>query len=224
MHNNDIKKSADRYFVVYFMLIVVMSILFSADDVLAHKVMIFAWVEGDTVFTQSKFSGGKKVKGAQVNVFDPDENLLIAGKTDEKGEFSFKVLQKTDLKIVLNASMGHMAKWIIKADEINQASLPANSALPAMMINAATDKSTGPKAFKPGSELSTSVPGNQEIAEIKKMIDKSLDQKLAPIIRMLVNLESHEPKITEIIGGIGYIFGVAGVAFYFANRKRKEKR
>jgi hypothetical protein len=26
----------------------------------AHRVSVFAWVEGDTVFVQSKFSGGRK--------------------------------------------------------------------------------------------------------------------------------------------------------------------
>lgn len=84
----------------------------------AHKVMIFAWVEGDTVYTQSKFSGGKKAKNSTVVVYDKEGNQLLESKTDDLGEFSFKVPKKTDLKIVLKASMGHMAEWKIPAEEI----------------------------------------------------------------------------------------------------------
>ncbi|MCK4486879.1 MAG: hypothetical protein KAU38_08975, partial [Desulfobacterales bacterium] len=84
----------------------------------AHKVMIFAWVEGNTVYTQSKFSGGKKAKNSTVVVYDEEGNQLLEGKTDNQGEFSFKVPKKADLKIVLKASMGHMAEWKIPAEEI----------------------------------------------------------------------------------------------------------
>ena len=48
----------------------------------AHKVIIFAWVEGDIVFTESKFSGGKRAVGAQVQVFDREGKQLLEGRTD----------------------------------------------------------------------------------------------------------------------------------------------
>ncbi len=56
---------------------------------MAHKVMIFAWVQGDKIFTESKFSGGKLVKGGDVIVYDLEGNQLLEGQTDDKGEFSF---------------------------------------------------------------------------------------------------------------------------------------
>ena len=43
----------------------------------AHKVSIFAWVEQDTVYTISKFSGGKYVKHGKVSVFDEQKNKLL---------------------------------------------------------------------------------------------------------------------------------------------------
>lgn len=170
---------------------------------LAHKVMIFAWVDGDTVYTQSKLGGGKKVKGAQVLVFDAEGNQLLEGKTDDNGEFSFKVPKKADLKIVLNASMGHRAEWMIRAEEI---------------------KETG--QFSKGLQAGTGTSG-QAVAslgkkEIKDLIDESLDRKLVPIIKMLAESLDHGPRITEVIGGIGYIFGLVGVALYFARRPRND--
>jgi nickel transport protein len=32
------------------------------------------------------------------------------------------------------------------------------------------------------------------------------------------------PSVTEVIGGIGWIFGLVGVWAYFINRKRTEKK
>jgi nickel transport protein len=69
-------------------------------------VTIFAWVDGDTIHTQSKFSGGKRVHNGEINVFDLDGNLLLKGNTDKNGEFSFKVPKNTSLKIELNSGNG----------------------------------------------------------------------------------------------------------------------
>ena len=41
------------------------------SSVFAHKVYLFAWVEGNTVSTESYFSGKKKVMGGPIKVFDP---------------------------------------------------------------------------------------------------------------------------------------------------------
>jgi nickel transport protein len=52
------------------------------------------------------------------------------------------------------------------------------------------------------------------------MIDKALDRKLAPVIKLIRDTRKEGPSITEIVGGIGYIFGLVGVAVYFSNRKK----
>jgi nickel transport protein len=88
------------------------------DHAGAHRVNLFAWVEGDTVYVESKFSGGKKVKAGKIIVTDSQGTELLTGATDENGEFSFKVPKKTDLKIVLIAGAGHRAEWTIPASEI----------------------------------------------------------------------------------------------------------
>ncbi|MCP4220930.1 MAG: hypothetical protein GY765_40250, partial [bacterium] len=49
----------------------------------AHKVIVFAWVDGDTIYTESKFSGGRKVKNGLIFVYGPKGKLLLEGKTDE---------------------------------------------------------------------------------------------------------------------------------------------
>ena len=91
---------------------------FSTGPVMAHRVTIFAWVEGDKIFTESKFSGGKLVKGGEVIVYNLTGKQLLEGKTDDQGEFSFKIPKMTGMKIVLQAGMGHRGEWTIPASEL----------------------------------------------------------------------------------------------------------
>ena len=92
--------------------------LSSVTVVHAHKVYVFARVEGDRILTESYFSDERKVKDGVIRVYDPSGEQLLKGKTDEKGAFSFKIPQETDLRIALDASMGHRAEYVIKADEL----------------------------------------------------------------------------------------------------------
>jgi nickel transport protein len=171
---------------------------------LAHKVTIFAWAEGDTIFTESKFSGGKRAINAQVLVFDIQGKQLLQGKTDLNGEFSFKIPKITDLRIVLNAAMGHKAEWTIPESEIREAS--------GHLENKRTGESSQPSAVGLSRQ------------EIKDLFDDSLDRKLRPIVRMLNESQSKGPSVTEIVGGIGYIFGLMGLALYFKNRGKQRQR
>ena len=176
-------------------------IISASTPVLAHKVIIFAQVEGDTIFTESKFSGGRKATGAQVLVFDREGKQLLEGKTNNKGEFSFKIPKLTDLRIVLNAGMGHKAEWRIPESEIKEAG--------------------GISEKKRAGEYSQPIDAALSKQEIKELIDESLDRKLRPVVRMITESQSKGPSVTEILGGVGYIFGLMGVALYFRNRGKK---
>jgi nickel transport protein len=200
-----------RFVLLFFLIIFV---VFYDIPAFAHKVSIFAWVEGDTVYTQSKFSKGKRAKNSSVIVFDLEGNKLLEGKTDENGEFSFKIPKQTALKIVLKASMGHMAEWTIPVEEINP---EAVSDVKDSYETAFHSQSDVPGSNQPVSSESHGISRQ----EIKKLIDESLDKKLAPIMNMLADSYGGDPSLTEIIGGIGYIFGLVGVAMYFTSRRKR---
>jgi nickel transport protein len=189
---------------MYLLILFFASILIISTSlpVLAHKVIIFAWVEGDTVFTESKFSGGREATGARVLVFDRAGKQLLEGKTNNKGEFSFKIPKLTDLRIVLIAGMGHKAEWRIPESEIKEA---------------------GVSEKKMAGESSQPIDVGLSKEEIKELIEESLDRKLRPIVRMMTESQSKGPTITEIVGGIGYILGLMGVAIYFKNRGKKRR-
>lgn len=195
----------------------------SAGSASAHKAVIFAWVEGDTVFTQSKFSRGRQAVNSIVVVYDTDGNQLLDGKTDQNGEFSFKVPKKSALKVVLKASMGHLAEWTIPAKEILAA---VGNVGHSPMENAPDEgsKETSEDSATVKAKTTDSIPAQVHLERqaLQQMIDKSLDKKLAPITNMLAKSMDREPGITEILGGIGYILGLVGIALYVANRRRND--
>jgi len=197
--------------------------MFFPTPALAHKVYVYAWVEGDRVQVEGYFNRSQKAQGSLVEVFGPDGRKLLEGKTDEKGLFSFKIPQKTDLKIVLTASMGHKSDYTLKADELAGGGSTSRPTLaPASKPEA---QRAAEPAGQPAQAVRPSVPA-PAVSQIdgdrlRAMIDEALDRKLEPLIRAMAQAnEPHGPGLTEILGGLGYILGLLGIVMYMKSRAK----
>jgi nickel transport protein len=93
-------------------------ILIAAVPASAHRVNIFAWVEGGRVFVECKYPDGTKVHEGVIRVIDSAGKELLKGKTNDKGEFSFKAPKIDNLKVVLEAGMGHRAEWPLSKQDL----------------------------------------------------------------------------------------------------------
>ena len=187
---------------------------------LAHRVNVFAWAEGDIVYVESKFSGGKKVMGGDIIVSDSSGVVLLTGRTNDQGEFSFKRPQPTELKIILQAGMGHRAEWTLPVDD-GHADHSADDAR-AEKANAHN------KPISPDDPIDhqhtraqAAVYAGPSRSEIEAIVEKALDKKMKPVLEMLAESNAKGPDIGDILGGIGYIIGLVGIGAYFHNRKRK---
>ena len=224
-------------------------------DVSAHRVNLFAWVEGNTVFVECKWPDGKRVTEGTIRVLDATGAELLTGKTDQEGNFSFKIPKQEDLKIVLEAGMGHRAEWTVRKEDLAAASKTENKA--PMTLGEQTPKSepspsaskeaalgthgqgkpsalgkTVTKAPAPLSRVAVkaepapavsgaAAPGSQApTADIEQTLEKALDKKLSPILRMLAELHDQGPKVSDVLGGIGYIIGLVGIAAYFKGKAK----
>jgi len=189
--------------------LVVLILLPSAT--LAHKVNLFAYADNGMVYTESYFSDGRKVMNSTVEVFDAKNNkLLLTGKTDKNGEFSFKIPQANVLRIVLTASMGHKNEYLLSKDEVKD----------ALGMVSASEKSLPESVEREKKETSpknmTQIYDNQ----LKFFIEQAVEKKTAPIMRKLIKIEKQiqKPSLQEILGGIGYILGLMGIGIYFKHR------
>ncbi|MHB1397792.1 MAG: carboxypeptidase regulatory-like domain-containing protein [Trichloromonadaceae bacterium] len=99
-------------------MLILLLVLLSAAPALAHKVNLFAYVEGGVVYTESYFPDGSPVAGGKVLVYDSQKRLVLEGATDRKGLFHFVIPTLDDLKIVVEASMGHHNSYRLKREDL----------------------------------------------------------------------------------------------------------
>lgn len=176
-------------------------LFFLPQQVQAHKIHVFAWVSGDTVTVESNFSGNRPLIEGKVTVKDSQSGtILLQGTGDKKGIFTFTVPDKarevaSDLLILVSGSEGHQSEWLVPATEYL-------------------------------SEKSISTPKNSEDlnnAELRQMLEELLAQELAPIKRSLAESKQNKPGFRDIMGGIGYLLGLAGLAAWLKNRPKQSK-
>lgn len=163
---------------------------------------MFAHVEGNRIVVEGYFSDGKPAAKAQIQVLSPSGERLLSGTADEEGTFSFDVPQVSDLRITLYAGMGHRAEYTVSEAE----------------LAGAAAASAGASAVA-GSEASgAAAVNNVAPAEVEAMVRKAVGEALLPVSRGLSELKEQR-SFSDIVGGIGFIFGIIGVFFYAKARR-----
>ncbi len=185
----------------------------------AHRVNVFAYVIGDTVHVESNLSGGKHVKGGKVVVTGGQGRVVASGLTDENGRFSFRVSERTDLTVLLIAGQGHRAKWVVRESEL--ADLPAKTP-PVSGVGKPEPPQGTILVDEPAGDVGHSAPATPVRPEaLEAMIEAVLDRKLKPIAGMLADCRQESVRPRDVFGGLGYIFGLMGVAAYIKYRMKR---
>ncbi len=193
---------------ITFIVISLLVFLLTADTAFAHKVIVFGYVEGDTVHTESKFSSGKKAQNSRITVYDVQGEKLAEGRTDPDGAFAFKPPRKTTLKIVLDAGAGHRAEWVIPQAEFDEAQTAHPLSENHPPINPDVQSSVSPP-----------VTSTFTLDDVRTVVANELEKKIKPVRQMLMDNQNQGPSMQDILGGIGYIFGLIGIAAYFHSKK-----
>ena len=197
---------------------------------MAHRVNVFAWTEGGQVAVECGFSGGSNVRHGLITVFAATGAKLLEGRTDEQGNFRFDAPpqgRQHGLRIRVNAGEGHQNEWVLDAAELAATAQPtaseaaASAPSPASAVTAATQAPSAPSAADSASPApvadGASAPLSPET--VRQIVDTALEQKLAPLRRDLAQLRAQGPRLTEIVGGIGWLVGLAGLGLYFKGRR-----
>lgn len=183
----------------------------------AHRVNIFAWLEGETVVVECGFSRSSPVKQGLLTVFDAlNGEELLQGRTDDKGIFRFAVPQAAreghGLRLVLTAGEGHANEWNMDAEEF--AALSGHGY--AAHTSAPVPKEQSVSAVTPTPQVASQPAVSLEA--LRQVVDSSLEARLGPIRRELAALNEAGPTVRDIVGGIGWIVGLVGIACYFRRR------
>lgn len=192
-------------------------------NALAHRINIFGWLEGENIVVECGFNRSAPVRGGLVTVYDAtDGKELLQGRTNERGVFVFAVPEAVreghGLRIEVNAGEGHVNDWTMTAHEINEARELNHGFLQA-----------APKPAAPAS-VTTIVPAPPVAApaplsapEVRAIVAEALNTGLAPIRRELAALSSPGPNVRDIVGGLGWIMGLIGIACWCLGRRKQQK-
>ena len=191
----------------------------------AHRVNVFAYVEGDAIHVECSFSKSNRVRNGKLVFLDREtEEVVRTATTDEQGLYTLKsadiapVLAKGHgLLIRLVAGEGHQNEWEMDASEL-VALAGASSAKALPCAQEAFAATTQPQALpEPGLSDSRPVTSLSE-QELEALVARVVDARLASIHKALARED--EPSLRDIVGGIGWILGLLGLATYLRYRPR----
>jgi len=182
-----------------------------ADSAWAHQLNVFATVEGTTIRGEAYYRGGAAARQAKVDVLDSSGASLGQVITDDQGHFAFQAQLRTDHRLVVDGGQGHASEFRIPASEL-PATLPAappaapgsekRPAPPATGLSAASPSATTPAAGPSTVDLG---PLQTQIGQLRRELDEL----------------KHQTQFRDVLGGIGYILGLASIAFYFLGVRRQ---
>ena len=172
----------------------------------AHKINLFASVEGGIIKGEVYSSGGGRPANCRVRFMDIAGNVLGERTTNARGGFSYTPTQQTDHVVIVNTGDGHRAEYTVKAGEFLPTPIaPPEVAAPSNLPNT------------PSSES----PQHSDAEEIEEAVERAVARQLQPLREQLARAEERV-RLKDILGGIGYILGLMGVAIYFNHRKNSK--
>ncbi|NKC12027.1 MAG: cobalt ABC transporter permease [Gammaproteobacteria bacterium] len=167
----------------------------------AHKLILSVYATGDRFEGELGFSDGTMAADATIHVSDRQGNALAQIITDAEGFFTYNPAARADHIFHANLGAGHAAEVHLGADELplGQARGDAKPVRPITAPIAAV-----PKDQTQLDETRLAALIAQEIKPLRKEIASYKEQR---------NLQT-------LLGGIGYIIGLCGIAFYLAARQK----
>ncbi len=194
-----------------------MVLLLLAPTVQAHRLRVFATTDGPWIQGQAYFGGGRAAVEVRILIYD-DQHLVAELAPDAQGEFRWRAEAPATYRIVAKTADGHRGEWTIAATELTGAFALSNhhskddpppSAAAEHQRPANPDPAVSPTRVP-------SEPGCTDAA-LDARIEQALARQLQPVREQLSRAEDRL-LLRDLLGGIGWIFGLAGLALWWRRR------
>lgn len=181
---------------------------FSLMPVHGHNVVGGVYAIGNQIEGEIGFSNGDMAaQGTEIKVSDAQGNLLGMIETDSEGLFVFTAQQRIDHQFFANLSSGHVLELLLPADELPES-------LPSGKTDSSVELSQKPQT----SQLSTPVNFSGDQVALQQMIEKAVAKQVKPLRQELAEYKE-KASLQDVIGGIGYIFGLCGIGIWWRQRQ-----
>ncbi|MDH5217557.1 MAG: hypothetical protein OEX19_07670 [Gammaproteobacteria bacterium] len=164
----------------------------------AHKLNIFTYAESGKIFVESYFSDGIIPKDARVTVRDGNKNELLSGIVNAEGSYTFDAPKAEKIIIMVDAGLGHVVSATLEGGEMTSVSAD------------------------PSSAVTAGDAGIPAVAGLEAQIRKAVAEANKPLAREISQLKN-KVYTSDIIGGLGFIFGFLGLYAFLKARKEGGK-
>lgn len=215
--------------------------------VAAHSLQLFAMAEGDRISGRAYFAGGHPARGAQIQVLTAAGELLATLTPDAEGAFAYRTEAARDLLIVAQSADGHRAEWPIAAAELSGAFAVSDSAAEASpaatLVPSSEVRAEPPDAAERARQAHPSASaqaatgqvfsGRTELLQatgrtaperldptVLAAIEQAVARQVRPLREALARRQA-QAQLRDILGGIGYILGIAGLGIWWTARRRR---
>lgn len=165
----------------------------------AHRLKLFAQVTGDSISGYGFYIGGGRPQGTDLIVSTPDGKEVSRLKTGADGSFSYTPPSPGTYHLVLSGGDGHIATV-----DISTGGAPA--AKPAV-------------AVKP--DAPAALPADLD-ARIATAVDAAVARQITPLLEAY-DAADGKVRFNDLIGGIGWIVGMAGLWAWFRSKRPVSK-
>jgi len=179
----------------------------------AHTLNFFIEsIEGATIHGRAYFPNDVPAQHSDVIARDASGRELGRTTTDDQGKFTLAAREHVDLYLTVVTPDGHVCTHPIHASDLPE-SLPMNAPTTTSdvkVVPSPTDHTAVPAAAA-GKE--------SELATIEnRLVELTTQFKL---LRRQVADSDERLRLRDILGGVGFILGISGVAFYMKARRRQ---
>ncbi|WP_413206931.1 carboxypeptidase-like regulatory domain-containing protein [Rhodospirillum sp. A1_3_36] len=169
----------------------------------AHRLKLFATIEGSDIVGQAYFGGGKYPQGMTITATDPQGQPLGEALTDAEGRFRLPITRNVDYLLSAATADGHAASAHVPLAEPGE-----NGKLPLAEPGESETGKADQTAPEPARASAESVD-----------LDRTLTRALRPMEERIQALEE-AVGARDILGGLGYILGLFGLAAWLSARKK----
>ncbi len=176
---------------------IVALLLFAAAPAAAHKIRLFATVVGDAITGTVFFSGNTAARAVPIQIVDPAGRIVAETVSDAEGRFHATLAGPFDHRIIADTGDGHRAEFVIRSADLGR--------LPVTPLSAA-DEPTAAAAALP--------------SDVERAIEQAVARQVAPLREQL---DAFEQRVLwrDVLGGIGYIVGLFGLAAWLIARHKR---
>lgn len=169
----------------------------------AHKLKVFATVEGGAITGYAFFIGGGRPEGSSWVAKDAQGAQIAAGETDAEGRFVFDVPNTvaSDVTVTVDTHEAHIASATVSAMRFG--------------VLAPAAASVVSDAEAPQDAPNPSLTDRQ----IAALVDAAVQRQVEPLLERIEQMDSRL-RFVDILSGLFFIAGLAGMAMWARSRRK----